>query len=79
MTQVFYYLFFFFNKFLAKLSCLLLEDDSIYYHSYKFLKNRYIVVGAVFLLWSGKLLYSHFTFLRASHIFEKGVPSVINN
>ena len=31
-------------------------------------------VWGPFLLWSGKLLYSHFTFLRASHIEEISFP-----
>ena len=34
--------FFLKKNFLAKLNCLLLEDDDIHYHSYKFLVSGYI-------------------------------------
>ena len=38
-------------------------------------KSENILLWGPFLLWSGKLLYSYFTFLRASHIEEISFPS----
>ena len=53
MTNVFYYLYIYmyiyFIIFLAKLSCLLLEDDNIRYHFQKFLVSEYVAFSKQFL------------------------------
>ena len=52
MTHVFYYLYIYIYIiiiFLAKLSCLLLEDDTIRYHFQKFLVSEYVAFSKQFL------------------------------